>query len=210
MREPDFFDPLDYDSLGRSVARALIESEPFPLVEVEPFEGMGLYALTYTGGFGPYHLLADANRAGKPWPIYVGKADSGKGSRKGNNDATVQGKDGSTALYNRINKHRRSIDSVDNLEVSDFQIRLMTMPPVWVPVAEQWTIRQYSPLWNQIVDGFGNHDPGTGRHGTAISVWDTLHPGRTASWTANLVSRSDTPEQIAREIERRLRETQPK
>jgi hypothetical protein len=36
------------------------------------------------------------------------------------------------------------------------------------------------PLWNTAVDGFGNHDPGSGRYEQAKSDWDVIHPGR--SW----------------------------
>ena len=34
------------------------------------------------------------------------------------------------------------------------------------------------PLWNTAVDGFGNHDPGSGRYEQAKSDWDVIHPGR--------------------------------
>lgn len=34
------------------------------------------------------------------------------------------------------------------------------------------------PLWNTVVDGFGNHDPGKGRYEQAKSDWDVIHPGR--------------------------------
>ena len=34
------------------------------------------------------------------------------------------------------------------------------------------------PVWNSTVDGFGNHDPGSGRYQQAKSDWDVLHPGR--------------------------------
>jgi hypothetical protein len=46
-----------------------------------------------------------------------------------------------------------------------------------VPV-EASLIRRYKPLWNMVVDGFGNHDPGSGRYNQAKSEWDVLHPGR--------------------------------
>jgi hypothetical protein len=46
-----------------------------------------------------------------------------------------------------------------------------------VPV-EASLIRHHKPLWNMVVDGFGNHDPGKGRYNQAKSEWDVLHPGR--------------------------------
>ena len=46
-----------------------------------------------------------------------------------------------------------------------------------VPV-EAELIRHFRPLWNTTVDGFGNHDPGSGRYNQARSEWDVMHPGR--------------------------------
>ncbi|GAA3304930.1 hypothetical protein GCM10020295_57340 [Streptomyces cinereospinus] len=40
-------------------------------------------------------------------------------------------------------------------------------------------IRHYRPVWNTVVDGFGNHNPGVGRFDKqARPAWDDLHPGR--------------------------------
>jgi hypothetical protein len=39
-------------------------------------------------------------------------------------------------------------------------------------------IRLNQPLWNVVVDGFGNHDPGRGCYEQAKSDWDVIHPGR--------------------------------
>ena len=39
-------------------------------------------------------------------------------------------------------------------------------------------ISRFEPLWNKLVDGFGNHDPGKGRYQQKKSAWDLLHPGR--------------------------------
>ena len=56
-----------------------------------------------------------------------------------------------------------------------------------VPV-EAEMIRRYRPLWNTVVDGFGNHDPGKGRYNQARSEWDVLHPGR--YWAERLTGES--------------------
>jgi hypothetical protein len=61
-----------------------------------------------------------------------------------------------------------------------------------VPV-EAELIRRYKPLWNTVVDGFGNHDPGKGRYNQSPSEWDVLHPGR--SWVERLTG--TPPEQPA-------------
>jgi hypothetical protein len=39
-------------------------------------------------------------------------------------------------------------------------------------------IKLNRPLWNIALDGFGNHDPGSGRYEQARSDWDVIHPGR--------------------------------
>ena len=39
-------------------------------------------------------------------------------------------------------------------------------------------IKLNRPLWNSRVDGFGNHDPGSGRYEQARSDWDVVHTGR--------------------------------
>ena len=47
-----------------------------------------------------------------------------------------------------------------------------------IGTVEAALIRQYQPLWNTLIDGFGNHDPGKGRYQQAKSDWDVCHPGR--------------------------------
>ncbi|MDR2925915.1 MAG: Eco29kI family restriction endonuclease [Azoarcus sp.] len=39
-------------------------------------------------------------------------------------------------------------------------------------------IKLHRPLWNSLLDGFGNHDPGSGRYNQAKSDWDVMHEGR--------------------------------
>ncbi|MFZ0932134.1 MAG: Eco29kI family restriction endonuclease, partial [Syntrophobacteraceae bacterium] len=48
-------------------------------------------------------------------------------------------------------------------------------------------IRKFQPLWNTIIDGFGNHTPGEGRFNQAKSGWDVLHPGR--AWAARCMGK---------------------
>jgi len=44
-------------------------------------------------------------------------------------------------------------------------------------------------VWNVVIDGFGNHDPGAGRYNGERTRWDTLHragtglPGSRAPYT---------------------------
>ena len=55
-------------------------------------------------------------------------------------------------------------------------------------------IRQYLPIWNCCIDGFGNHDPGSGRYDQAKSDWDILHPGRV--WANRLRGKHPSKEEI--------------
>ena len=66
-----------------------------------------------------------------------------------------------------------------------------------VPVEAELS-RRYQPLWNTTVDGFGNHDPGAGRHEQAISEWDVLHPGR--PWSRKLTGVAPDREAIIEKV----------
>ncbi len=47
-----------------------------------------------------------------------------------------------------------------------------------ISTIEAALIKLNRPLWNTAVDGFGNHDPGSGRYEQAKSDWDVIHEGR--------------------------------
>lgn len=64
-------------------------------------------------------------------------------------------------------------------------------------MAETSAIAMHRPLWNTLVDGFGNHDPGRGRYEGMRSRWDTLHPGR--RWAEKLRPNVYTARQIGEE-----------
>lgn len=208
MNDRSYFDPLGYESLGHSVIRALMASPANALDDIGSFTGVGIYALFYRGDFPSYAKLAEYNRNSEhpdEWPIYIGKAESGSGKRKGLED--IFGKTSVRALSTRIRAHRNSISQTPTLRTSDFSVRLLTMPPVWVPLAEAMAIRLFAPLWNATVDGFGNHAPGKGRAAGKRPMWDTLHPGR--AWAVDLPQHQLELAQIEHEVGRRLEETYP-
>ena len=60
-------------------------------------------------------------------------------------------------------------------------------------------IRLYQPLWNSVIDGFGNHDPGKGRSEQAMSEWDVIHPGR--KWAKRLRGQSPNIDDILSKID---------
>jgi hypothetical protein len=189
------YNPLDKMNLGGSVADAMLESSVHPLGGLEPFHGAGIYAIYYTGDFEAYKPLAAKNTDGKfEAPIYVGKAVP-PGARKGNFGLDSEP---GPALYKRLQEHAESVNVAENLKIEDFFCRFLVVDDIWIPLGESLLIAKFAPIWNKLIDGFGNHDPGRGRYEGARPKWDTLHPGR--EWAAKCAARVESPEQIAEEI----------
>src|SRR5690606_25425917 len=154
------FNPLDKKNLGASVAEALLTKDAHPLGEVPVFEGAGIYAIYYTGDFAPYAQLKRLNSDGKfLLPIYVGKAVP-PGARMGANLERAAGK----VLHRRLREHAESIKAAENLDIGDFYCRFLVVDDIWIPLGESLIIARFTPVWNSLIDGFGNHDPGSGRH----------------------------------------------
>ena len=193
------FNPLDKANLAESIERALASSAPVALRDLERFNGAGIYALYYTGDFPAYERLSQYNKLLLELPIYVGKADS-KGRRKGG-DFLVEGVRGTT-LWTRLCQHGKSIEQAENLDLDDFVCRFLVVDDLWVPLGESLLISKYAPIWNSLVDGFGNHDPGKGRLSGMRPRWDTLHPGR--RWAEGLSPNPMQPNQIIEEIKNEL------
>lgn len=189
------FNPLDKTNLGRSVAEALLDQVEIPIDEIKRFYGAGIYAIYYSGTLDYYepiamHVSSDKMRI----PIYVGKAVP-PGARKGTYGLeTPPG----PALFRRIREHAQSIEDAKNLKASDFQCKFLVVEDIWIPLGESLLIARFSPIWNHLIDGFGNHAPGGGRYKQRKSRWDTLHPGRV--WAEKLQPREETNEQIILEL----------
>lgn len=195
MTEPVPYNPLDKKNLGASVAEALLGRKPHPLGGLSSFPGAGIYAIYYTGSFAPYNRLSEQNQGADPVaPIYVGKAIPA-GGRKGG-VAPVGTK--SKALFSRLKEHAESISATDSLRIEDFQCRFLIVDDIWIPLGESLLIAKFAPIWNTLIDGFGNHDPGKGRHNGMRPRWDVLHPGR--AWAEKCQPRPETAEQIKREV----------
>lgn len=160
----------------------------------ESFIGAGVYALYYIGK-NPYYMpLYNVNRTNFIQPIYVGKAVP-----SGWRQARTQG--ASTELFARLNDHYRSIDAAENLDTDDFMCRFMILEDAasdMIGTVEASLIRLYKPIWNNAIDGFGNHTPGKGRFKQAKSDWDVLHPGR--KWaelcTGKAASKSEVEQKV--------------
>ncbi|HEX5393171.1 MAG TPA: Eco29kI family restriction endonuclease [Rhodocyclaceae bacterium] len=195
------FNPLDKRNLGASVAEAMLAGKAHPLGSVPEFRGAGIYALYYAGDFAPYGEIAKRNKDTNTAPIYVGKAVH-PGARKGGGMASGNG---GKPLYNRLLEHAESINAASNLNIGDFSCRFLVVDDIWIPLGESLLIARYSPIWNALIDGFGNHDPGSGRYNGMRPRWDVLHPGRT--WAEKCKDRLETADDIWRDVETYLLNT---
>lgn len=192
----DPFNPLGKRHLGESVAKALLESPVSKLPPPAPFTGAGLYAIYYSGRLPLYKRIASLNRRDR-WaqPIYVGKAVPA-GARRGGYGL---GENPGTVLFGRLKEHAESIRAAASLAIDDFACRYLVVDDIWIPLGESLLIQTFRPLWNTLIDGFGNHTPGEGRFMQRRSPWDTLHPGRT--WALRCVPGAKTAAKITSEVE---------
>jgi hypothetical protein len=189
------FNPLSKVQLARSLAEAFLSSELHPLPPNIRFSGAGVYAIYYTGKLPIYSGLIKRNSVSNDAaPIYVGKAIP-SGGRKGGMDFEAAA---GHSLFNRLSEHGASVADTLDLESRDFQCRYLVVDDVWIPLAESLLIERFQPLWNVVVDGFGNHDPGSGRHRQKKSPWDVLHPGR--AWADRLQPCAKSKEEVEAEI----------
>jgi hypothetical protein len=142
------------------------------------FQGCGVYAIYYTGKNPIYQKYAELNRLSYSCPIYVGKAVP-KGWRQARvSDSQLSQ---SKELVGRLREHSRSISLAQGLELNDFMCRFVIFEADssdMISTVEASLIKLSLPLWNTALDGFGNHDPGSGRYEQAKSDWDVIHPGR--------------------------------
>ena len=161
------------------------------------FHGTGVYAIYYTGKSEYYKQLYEQNRLEFSQPIYVGKAvPSGWRQAKDSKVGSL-----SYELFGRLKEHGKSVTQVNNLEQEDFSCRFMILEDSanhLIGTVEAALIRHYKPIWNTRIDGFGNHDPGSGRYNQAKSEWDIIHVGR--PWADKCLGTSSTVEKVEKKI----------
>ena len=197
------YNPLDKLNLGKSVAEALLDGPVHSLATIDQFAGAGIYVIYYTGPFEPYELMAKRNAQEPTWPIYIGKAVPA-GARTGRRlFSEITGR----VLWNRLKEHADSIRVARNLDIDDFDCCYLTVDDLWIPLAETVLIARFRPLWNQALEGFGNHDPGAGRYGGLRPLWDALHPGR--SWAEKCRARPEALDELSERMWNFLKEHQP-
>jgi len=170
----------------------------FGLPPPKTFSGAGVYALYYIGRSGLYAKFGEViNRTSYNIPIYVGKAVP-PGWRQ---SRLVSVSTTSSVLFNRLKQHSKSISEVKNLSTADFMCRFMIFEgdsQNMIAAVEASIIAEKTPLWNSVLDGFGNHDPGVKRKAGRLSAWDALHSGR--SWTSRLSGEIPDEKELKRRV----------
>ena len=86
-----------------------------------------------------------------------------------------------------------------DLDIHDFRCKNLVVDDIWIPLGEALLIARFSPVWNSAIDGFGNHDPGSGRYGGQRPRWDVLHPGRL--WAERCQPRQESPAALRLTVE---------
>ena len=150
--------------------------------------------------------MVERNRIDFSVPIYVGKAVP-RGWRQARIENLSAKK--SYELNSRLREHSRSIQQTETLENDAFHCRFMILEneaSSLIGTVEAALIRLYKPIWNTVVDGFGNHDPGKGRYNQAKSEWDTLHPGR--AWADKCVGTAPKLEAIRAKVGQHFAESE--
>ncbi|MCK6512132.1 Eco29kI family restriction endonuclease [Myxococcota bacterium] len=176
-RNEHVFHSPDFEEIVKDTIRFFNGTPVLSIPVPERFHGTGVYAIYCITKVGLYKDFHEINRTSYRVPIYIGKAVP-KGWRQAR---TLSSEDElSYELHNRIREHGRSLDASE-LNRANFRCRFMILEGAesdLIGTVEAALIRNYLPLWNTLIDGFGNHDPGSGRYEQAKSDWDVCHPGR--------------------------------
>jgi len=189
----------NFDEVIKDTIRFFNGTPVHPIPVPKRFHGTGIYALYCIAKSGIYSRFNLVNRTAFHMPIYVGKAVP-KGWRQARQLTSINTQ--SYELNNRINEHSRNIDLAENLDRSDFFCRFMILENKesdLIGTVEAALIRKYQPIWNTMIDGFGNHDPGKGRYAQAKSDWDVCHPGR--PWAIKCQGIHGAEEELLQSIE---------
>ena len=196
-RSKHVFHSPEFEEIVKDTIRFFNGTPVHVLPPPERFAGTGVYALYYIGKSEYYKSLYKANRLAFAQPIYVGKAVP-RGWRQNRiaNDIVT-----SAELFNRLRDHMKSISAVHNLELDDFYCRFMILEggdASLIATVEAALIREFSPVWNSCIDGFGNHTPGNGRFNQAKSDWDVLHQGR--AWAERCTGLHSSLEEVEEKV----------
>lgn len=166
---PDaFFDPTNPQITAGIVSLALIARDRKPLEGLSKFYGAGIYSLYYKGPSEIYSAISETET-----PIYIGKA-----SPSGNPQTY---KEQGQKLFKRLNEHKKNIEKVSGIEVSDFEYRSLVVQSGFEAAAEDRLISIFKPIWNKetnLLFGIGKHGDNAKTRQNNKSPFDTVHPGR--------------------------------
>jgi len=207
-RKKHVFRSPDFEEIIKDTIRFFNGTPVLTLPVPSRFHGTGVYAIYCISKTGLYKNFHAINRTEFKIPIYVGKAVP-SGWRQSRN-TTIEG-ELSYELHNRLREHSKSIEAGDGLEVSDYRCRFMILENAesdLIGTVEAALIRNYMPLWNSFLDGFGNHDPGSGRYEQAMSDWDVCHPGR--QWALKCQGKHNIKKDIVQGIVKFMKNLQEK
>lgn len=191
-----------FAELVKDAVRFFNGTPVYSLPPPEPFLGTGVYALYYTGSSVIYKKYGELNRLSYSFPIYIGKAVP-KGWRQARISDNPENQ--SRELCGRLREHSRSIKLGTGIELQDFSCRFVIFEDDgsdMIGTIEAALIKLNRPLWNTALDGFGNHDPGSGRYEQAKSDWDVIHPGRL--WAEKCVGVPEESKRILQKIQNHL------
>ncbi len=196
-REKHVYNNNAFSELLLDAVRFFHGTPVMPLPPKEPFKGAGVYAIYCIARTGIYKTFGEKiNRKSYNVPIYVGKAVP-SGWRQSRNIDSVE----NTALYGRLRQHSESIKFGKGLKLADFACRFVILEGEtanMVAALEAAIIAEHSPLWNSVIDGFGNHDPGKRRVTGKRPQWDCLHPGR--PWAMRMSGESFSVPELKRRV----------
>ncbi len=193
-----FPSPPGFQKLLDDATRFFSGTPVHALPPPEKFSGSGVYAIYCIATEGIYQKFGnEVNKYAYQVPIYVGKAvPQGWRQSREIRMSTI-----SNTLFARLRQHARSIEEGAGLKLEDFACRFMILEgdvASLTAAVESALIALYSPLWNSVIDGFGNHDPGKERKSGRISQWDTLHPGR--KWASAMTGERPLRQAILKRI----------
>ena len=143
----------------------------------------------------PYILAEDAATMFRASPDIRREGNS---NRRAEGGRGVGRQDWQRVVWEAMRTCRLNSANYGNLNVEDFQCRYLVVDDIWIPLGESLLIRQFRPLWNVVIDGFGNHAPGSGRYNQQRSPWDVLHPGR--GWAERLARCTKSEAELVEKI----------
>ena len=161
-REEHVYVNDEFSELLKDAVRFFHGTPVLPLPLTEPFKGAGVYAIYCVAKKGIYKTFGEqVNRLSYNVPIYVGKAVP-SGWRQNRITEEIAG----TTLFSRLRQHAESIKNGKGLNLCDFVCRFAILEGEtanMIAALEAAIIAEHTPLWNSVIDGFGNHYPGVKR-----------------------------------------------